>query len=186
MARRTHSRFIRPAPRTKMWIGAGVGATAITGSTVHLVGTLSAGALLLRPFTILRTIMVLEYNTDTLSVAEHPWGTFAKIIVTETAAALGITAIPDPDPTAGDPEAAWFSVQNVSNPFKFSTAVAWQGGSFGRQYLMDQRAMRKVGPDDQVATVFSQQATVGADLLSQARDPHGPAVHPRAEASARG
>ena len=56
MARRVaRARFVRPAPRTKMWIGAGVGITTALGSTTQLISLLSAGALLLRPFTILRT-----------------------------------------------------------------------------------------------------------------------------------
>ena len=106
MARRSRS-FSRPPPRTKMWIGAGVGDTVISAATKSLISILSAGALFLRPFTILRTRMLIYWVSDQQTGTEQSFGTYGRIVVTDTAAALGVTAIPDPSVFAGDPEASW-------------------------------------------------------------------------------
>ena len=75
MARRvSRARFIRPAPRTKMWIGDNVGTTVLTAATNTLVAGLNAAALLLRPFTILRTRIVIQYRSDQQAVTELPFG----------------------------------------------------------------------------------------------------------------
>ena len=146
------SRFVRPAPRTKMWIGSGVGDTTVGSATTVLVSTLSAGALLLRPFTILRTRMVLGFRSDQIVTSEHPVGLFGKIVITEAAAAIGITAIPNPSGISGDPEADWFVWQALQASIERASDVGITGG--GQQiFVVDSKAMRKVGPDDDVATL---------------------------------
>ena len=167
MARRRSSRFIWPASRTKMWIGAGIGTDNLLASALTFVSSLSGGALLLRPFTVLRTHLLVHFTSDQVAVNETPFGTLARIVVTETAAALGVTAMPDPSPVSGDPEAAWFAVQNCSLRFKFLDAT----GVFdaGVHFVVDDHAMRKVGPDDDIATIFSMDAGVGADMITQGR-----------------
>ncbi len=167
MARRSRSRFVRPAARTKMWIGWGVGQTSLVASTQHLVATYSAGALLLRPFTILRTRGTIWYGSDQIAASESPRASLASLIVTDTAAALGITALPNPDVLAGDPEAAWFTVQQLMEKFKFSDATGW--GDVGRHYDVDDHSMRKVGPDDNLVLLCTQSAGVGAELITMGR-----------------
>ena len=68
MANRTR-RFVRPAPKTKIWIGAGAGTTVLAASSATLVSVLNAGALALRPFTILRTRMDLLVASDQTGAA---------------------------------------------------------------------------------------------------------------------
>ena len=101
MARR--ARILRPAPRTKIWIGAGVGETAIVANSSALISLLSIGALLLRPFTILRTRMLVTYASDQSASSEHGFGAYGKIVVTSEAAGspatvpgLGIAVAPIP------------------------------------------------------------------------------------------
>ena len=168
MARRHATRFIRPVPRTKMWIGSGVGVTMLTASTKHLVSTLSAGALLLRPFTILRTHMQLLFESDQSTVGELPFGAYAKIIVTDTAAAIGVTAVPDPSLISGDPEAGWF----ISQPLicrTFGIVTAGFDGNSGHQYTIDSKSMRKVGPDDNIVGMATLDSAVGANLTTIGR-----------------
>ena len=106
MARR--HRFVRPAPKTKQWIGFGVGSTTLAGSSDTLVATYSAAALLLRPFMILRTRALFTYESDQAAVSERPIASVGAIIVTDTAAALGITVVPDPSGITGDANSDWF------------------------------------------------------------------------------
>ena len=54
MARR-RTRFIRPAPRSNVWIGLNVAPVAIAAASDVTVATFNAAALALRPFTIVRT-----------------------------------------------------------------------------------------------------------------------------------
>ncbi len=151
-----------------MWIGWGVGLTAIAASAKVLVATYSAGALALRPFTILRTRGIVQYVSDQNAVNEEPFGFLGSIVVSETAAALGVTAIPDPSGTDGDPEAAWFNYQTCVAQTKFLSAVGFESDA-GVQYIMDSKAMRKVGADDNLAIMFSQVAAVGATVFTGGR-----------------
>ncbi len=167
MARR-HTRFIRPPARTKMWIGAGVGETVISSASITLLGTLSAGALLLRPFTILRTRMDILYCSDQVTASETARGGIGSIVVTDTAAGIGVTAIPDPSGVTGDPEADWFVHQMMSTRLGLATSVGFDG-AMGVHYVIDSKAMRKVGPDDDVATQFSQDSSTGALLITGGR-----------------
>ena len=167
MARRS-SRFIRPSPRTKMWIGAGVGGTVIAASAKVFVSSLSAGALLLRPFTILRTRMLIHIISDQIAASEAPFGSYGQIVTTEIAVALGVTAIPDPGALTGDPEADWYVHQFVSTSFEFLDATGVAANA-GHQYLIDSKAMRKVGPDDDVAGMFKMETGSGGVIVTGGR-----------------
>ena len=167
MARRTRGRFVRPSPKTKIWIGAGVGQTTIAGSTVVLVSTLSAGALLLRPFTVLRTRMNIGYFSDQNAATETPFGDFGIMVVTENAVAIGITAIPSPGSTGGDPDADWYVHQAVMSRLQFGSSVGFVEAA--EQYEVDSKAMRKVGPNEDLALVFTQESTVGAVIVTHGR-----------------
>ena len=169
MARRfSRSRFVRPAPRTKMWIGAGVGETTITASAVQLISSLSAGALLLRPFTILRTRMVFHWESDQTSTTERPRLYVGQIVVTDSAVGSGAAAIPDPSGEDGNPEADWFVFQPMFSPFVLLTAAGWNDPR-GTQYIVDSKAMRKVGPDDDIAMMSSETGAKGGILTSGGR-----------------
>jgi len=167
MARRSAARFVRPAPRTKIWIGFGVGITSIVASADQVIGVLSAGALALRPFTILRTHMVLGFASDQSIATERPQGTFGAIVVTETAAAIGTTAIPDPSTTDGDPDADWFLMQECMATLIFKDATGIE--TYMQQYIVDSKAKRKVGPQDDVVQIFSETVGVGANLITRGR-----------------
>ena len=168
MARRHTRGFVRPAPRTKMWIGAGVGQQTIVASSIQLLSMLSAGALALRPFTILRTHMLIGFSSDQAAVTEVPQGTYARIVVTDSASGVGATAIPDPSSIDGNPEADWHVVQECFAKFEFLTAVGFNGVS-SYTYFVDSKAMRKVGPDDDLVGMFSETAGQGAQIVTRGR-----------------
>jgi len=170
MARRTRGRFVRPSPRTKIWIGSGVGSTTQASAGSVLVSSLSAGALALRPFTILRTRVVIQYESDQTGASERAQGTYGKIVVTEAASAVGVTAIPNPSGIDGDPDSDWFVWQAMQNSFQFISGVGVHAGNaVNREYVIDSKAMRKVGADDDIATVFDQQTSNGSILFTNGR-----------------
>ena len=167
MARRS-SRFIRPVPRTKMWIGYGTAPQVLAGSTTTLFASYSAGALLLRPFTILRTLAEILFTSDQEAVDENTVGSLGEIVVTDTAAALGVTALPNPSSIDGDPEASWYVWQALHNKFVIDTGSQINGAA-GQRYTIDSKAMRKVGPDDDSATLIDIQSAPGALVFMHGR-----------------
>ncbi len=157
--------FIRPAPKTKIWAGNNLSLITLATSAKTLVAEMSAGFLALRPFTILRTRTVITFRTDQLTGSESPTGALGMIIVKEIAVNIGVTATPGP---RTDPDSDWFVYQGMTAPFLFSDATGW-GDSGTMQYVVDSKAMRKVGPDDDIATIVELDAAGGAFLNCEGR-----------------
>ncbi len=155
-----------------MWIGHGVGATAVAGNTKQLVSVLSAGALLLRPFTILRTHLTLQVHSDQFTAIESSIASYGSIVVTDTASAIGVTAVPDPSGISGDPDADWYLWQGLSNTF-FIDVNGTDGigvdGDLGAKWEIDSKAMRKVGPDDDIVDMASSDNALGFTLTTIGR-----------------
>ena len=168
MARRRQARFIRPPACTKIWIGNGVGTTVLAGASKTLIGSLTASALLLRSFTIFRTYVEVLINLDQVGADELVLCTYGQIIVTDTAAAAGIASVPGPSGISGDPEADWYVWQAMTVRFEFITAAGIEGNS-GHHYLIDSKAMRKVGPDDDIALVAQLDGSPGANFVTNGR-----------------
>ncbi len=165
MARnRTRGRFVRPPARTSIWINVGLGEIAVGAGTVNLLGTGNAALLASRPFTIVRTRITLLYTSDQVAAAETPFGSFGLIVVSDKAAALGVTAVPMPD-TQSDGD--FFVWQGCAHNVFSQSAVGI--GELGVQYEIDSKAMRKVGPDEDIGMCFEQVATVGAITVTQGR-----------------
>jgi len=151
MARRVFSPRggIRPPPRTKMWIGTGTLSTTLVGSSSQLLGSLNAAALALRPFTILRTRMGLWFESDQAAVSERPIGFYSKQVVSDQQIAAGITSLPDP---LNEPDADYFESQALSASFIFLSSIGFHPQS-QTYYEQDVKAMRKVGPNQDIASV---------------------------------
>ena len=167
MARRAPRRFVRPPPRTKMWIQAGVGRTTIVGGAKTLISILNATGLALRPFTVLRTRMLLALTTDQEAADEGPFGVYGHIIVSDTAAAVGVTAIPDPSQLV-NPDASWY----VYEPLQTQFVTTAGGAAFltsPNHRMIDSKAMRKVGADDQLCALYTDEAGVGSFLTDIGR-----------------
>ena len=98
---------------------------------------------------------------------EQPLGSFGKIVVTEQAVAIGVTAVPNPSGIDGDPGADWYVWQGMQTDWRLvgTTGVT----VIGQQYTIDSKAMRKVGPNQDVITVVDMQAGAGAKLSTNGR-----------------
>ena len=155
MVRRARS-FRAPA-RTKMWVGIDLSPQQVDGSASTLLGVYSASVLLQRPFTILRTRGEILYSSDQVVASETPFGKFGIGVFTDTATG-SMVRLPNP---GDNPEQDWFVYQSVIADFNFATAAGFES-DFGHHYEIDSKAMRKVGPDDDIAVIQDQQSTTGA------------------------
>ncbi len=137
----------------------------MTASTLHLLGSFNASALLTRPFTIIRTHLRILYLSDQSAASETAFGDLGLIVVKEQATAAGAASFPDPGLDTG---AEWFVHEPMFADFLFKTAAGFESTS-GRHISIDSKAMRKVGPNEDQAVMFKQSAAVGGLIQIRGR-----------------
>ena len=166
MARRfTRGRgFQRPAPKTKVWIGAGFSDVTLVSGAEKLITVLSASAALLRSFTILRSRIALQFHTDQGAASEHPTGAMGYIVVTDQASGVGITALPAP---IAEPDADWFIYQGLLATIDFGDNTGFT--QTGNIFTIDSKAMRKVGPNQDVVSIIEMRSQGGAIVNGEGR-----------------
>ena len=159
--------FARPKTRTKMWIGGGFGETNVgVGSTATLLASLNAAALLLRPFTILRTRVTLFLGSDQFGATESNQGVLAAQVVTDSAAAAGIASVPTPlDEFTAD----FYVYQPWDFGIIFATAVGVSDVTGQRTIVIDSKAMRKVGHDDNIVYTCAGRGAAGYNVALEGR-----------------
>ncbi len=168
MARRfTRGRFVRPAKATKIWLGAGLAAAGAAAGSATLLTTLNAAALALRPFTILRTRQVIHFTSDQSAVSEFTQGVYTKQIVTESAAAAGVASVPS---GITESEADFFVYQPIFQLITVLTAVGF-ASDLGTSvtFVVDSKAMRKVGIDDQLVSVVELRGGTAGTIAIEGR-----------------
>ena len=137
--------------REMVWLaGAWGNATLATNSTT-LLTVLTAGALALRPFTIVRTrgILWMSSDQDPPGTNENQTLIYGEIVVTEAASAAGIGSIP----TLESDSASDFHVfEPMLGHEEFASAVGFQTNS-GVIHRFDSKAMRKVDQGDDLVSV---------------------------------
>ncbi len=167
MARSRHIvRVGRPAGRANHWIGMQIPVVTVGANVATLVATFNAAAKLLRPFTIIRTRCILNITSDQVVTSEFVQGAFGMQVVTDSAAAAGVASVPTP---LTETDADFFVYQPFINSFLDATSVGFfeQGGQ-GNSWLIDSKAMRKVGTDDDVAVTCNDLAS-GYNLALEGR-----------------
>ena len=165
MARRRSRTFVRPPKSTLLWLGTGGSVATLVSNSNNFLFTLNAAALLLRPFTIIRSRFTLLFDSDQLAVSENPTGQLGKIVVQEEASAAGVASLPAP---IADSDADWFVHQGLSMSFLFASSVGVFGDA-GNKYVVDSKAMRKVGTNEQVVTLVELRNAGGALLNLEGR-----------------
>ncbi len=149
-----------------VWIGSGITLAAATGSANNLFSTLNAAALLLRPFTIIRTRLKILFVSDQVAAAETPQGVFAKIVISDQASAAGAASIPGP---VTNPDAPFHVYEPLISEFLFGTAVGFQDAPGGSVNDVDSKSMRKVGANEDVATLVELRTALGASVAVEGR-----------------
>ena len=119
-----------------------------TGGTILF--SLTAAELALRPFTIIRTRLQVGIISDQTAAGEFQIGALGVEVVSDQAAATGVTAVPTPiTDMASD---FWMVHQLLYNSFVFASGVGFQDDGL-HQYEIDSKAMRKVNVGEDVLVV---------------------------------
>ncbi len=169
MARRHVSRFTgggKRSDRLPQWLAINVNLVSVAGNAKVLASVLNAGALALRPFTIVRTRALFQVESDQTAASETTRGAVGMAVVSEQATTAGIASVPGPHSDAD--ASAWFVWEPFINSFLFVSGVGFDEPA-GSSFQIDSKAMRKVGPNEDVALVFEVEGTPGAVMTMQGR-----------------
>ncbi len=138
----------RPGKTT--WFDLPVVAQDITTTGGQILLTMVASELAARPFTVLRTHLEILITSDQLAADELQAGAVGLCVVSDQAAAVGVTAVPTPATDAASD--LWFAHQWCFNRFAFASGVGFDA-SEGKVYTIDSKAMRKVNNDQQILVI---------------------------------
>ena len=136
-------------------------------STAAVTHSLNAVELALRPFTVVRTRGNLHLISDQVSASELQSVAFGIAVVSEQAAAIGVTAVPTPETDRSSD--LWFVYEGMTNFYDFRTAAGFDSqGGLSRDY--DSKAMRKVQDgEDIVVVIETSSISLGASFLVSGR-----------------
>ena len=90
------------------------------------------------------------------------------MVVSDQARAAGAASIPDPGATGGDPDADWFLYQPVQLSLRQASTIGIHP-QYMTHWTVDSKAMRKVGPNQDIVGMFSEEGNFGAVLTTQGR-----------------
>jgi len=152
--------------RQSLWVGAEVTNASMAASVSVLLATLNAAALALRPFTIVRTRLVIHFESDQQAASEFVQAVFSTQVVTAPAAAAGITAVPTP---ITDTDSDFVVYQPLFSRFRIQSTVGMFQNGQDTSWLVDSKAMRKVSPDDDVAFVVENGSAFAANIAIEGR-----------------
>ena len=112
--------------------------------------------------TVLRVVGGITIASDQAAANENQIGAFGLCVVTDAAAAIGVTALPDSVIDVGDD--MWLQFQGFAQEFQFSSAVGMRP-NFGIWYPFDSKAKRVVHSGSQLAVIVSNaHATHGLTI----------------------
>ena len=156
-----HFRGSRGARRSSTWLDippAGVTLTSMGGTITH---SLNADELAKRPFTVVRTHLELQIQSDQSAAAEIQVAGVGLALVSDQALAVGVTAVPTPVTDAESD--LWFLHKYLMSSFLFGSGIGFQEPNT-RSYTIESKAMRKVN-DDQDVIVVLELSNIGAGMI---------------------
>jgi len=125
-----------------------------SSSSPVLLFVLNAGALALRPFTIVRSRFVIWQRSDQAAGIEHQTGAVGMAIVSDQASTIGVTAVPNPIADMGSD--LWFFYQLIRGD---ESEVTDRTRPQAVMHV-DSKAMRKVDIGQDLVIVYERAATV--------------------------
>jgi len=155
----------RRSDRQSVWFAAAAAPAAIAASSKVLVLSLNAAGLAARPFTVVRTQVLINYESDQLAASERVHGAMGWVVVSDQAIGAGVASIPGP---VTNPDAPFFVYQGLIDSFLFGSGVGFESTA-GQSTQVDSKAMRKVGANEDIAIVVENAAALGATFTMEGR-----------------
>jgi len=142
--------------RESVWAFANPTRTVLSAaSNATLIGTFNAAALALRPFTIVRTRGLIHLKSDQTAALEDFDASVGYAVVSDQAAAIGITAVPTPETDRGSD--LFFVYESLAGSFIFVSGVGFHPiGGVWKDF--DSKAMRRVDDDSDLALTIETSA----------------------------
>jgi len=130
----------------------------VSANAATLAHSLNAAALALRPFTIVRSLFHWSVRSDQTGVSENWESGLGIAVVTDQAAAIGVTAVPTPFTDLGSDE--WLLHAVLDGRFEFITGVGFEANSVSPRggALIESKAMRKVENGSDIVTVIENDS----------------------------
>jgi len=145
--------------RESSWLFLNASDTGLSAAaTAALIGTLNAAALALRPFTVVRTRLNWLCRSDQSAGDEIYIGNIGMSVVSDQAAAVGVTAVPTPATDLGSD--MFFLLDQWIGEFNLVGTSAYD--SFASRPI-DSKAMRKVNEGQDLA-IAVEAGLIGAGV----------------------
>jgi len=154
-ARHGFGRPARRSGRKSVWLQFAFQSTTNVGNGSSIIFSLNAAALALRPFTIVRSHFDFYLHSDQAAAAENQVALWGAAVVSDQAAAVGITAVPTPNTELGS--SLWFAIRGMFANATNLTDVT----NGGQKYSLDSKAMRKVEVGQDVVLVEENPSSSG-------------------------
>ena len=163
MARNRSRSFTRRTPANKSWAGhVSTGTTTVAAATKVLVTTFTLSNQGIDE-TILRTVGQLGVASDQQAQNEQQQGAMGLCVVTDAAAAVGITAIPGPVTDMSDD--VWLLHVPFVNRFLFGSGVGIHANGMN-SVDFDSKAKRVVHSGTQLALVIENAHAGNAFIIA--------------------
>jgi len=161
---RRRSGFVASRRRTTQWFGIDLSATIVADASTQ-IGSLNAAALLARPFTVMRTRLWYHVESDQTAASEVATGALGMIVANDQAVAAGSGSIPDPVASSDAPFFVW---EPFTNSFILGDATGFVEPG-GTDIVVDSKAMRKVGANEDVSVIIEETNGVGINVFLTGR-----------------
>ena len=123
---------------------------ASVGGT-NLISTSNAALLALRPFTIIRSHLMVSVTSDQIIASEDQVGAVGLAVVSEQASGIGVSAVPVPVDDQGSD--LFFMHMNFAYSYEFQGAPAVSNPNFANVRWIDSKGARKVNDDQDIVLV---------------------------------
>ena len=128
-----------------------------TGGTI--LASLTAAELAMRPFTVVRSRILVGVTSDQAAVSENQVAGFGIAVVSDQANAIGVTAVPTPITDQGSD--LFYSWTPLLASFAFITGAGFDA-QFQTNYVVDSKAMRKVNEGQDMVQVVEGEFVLGS------------------------
>jgi len=151
--------IVRPTKRQMVWFGIDIDPTALPADGTILLGSLTASALLFRPFTVVRTHLLIHVQSDQEVASETYIGALGMIVSSDQA--TGATL---PVPIA-NVDADFFLWEPWIGAFNLVSGVGYTEPT-GYVSKVDSKAMRKVGPNQDIRVMAESASPTAGQIVS--------------------